>query len=81
MSDCASFLERVSSVMSPKKETKDPIKDYHERLLEDKEVKALFVNPDRNFIIKWGCTDHNTCHIPNDQKETIFDTTYLLFAM
>ncbi len=52
MSGCASFLERISSVMSPKKETKDPIKDYHERLLEDKEVKALFVNPDRNFIIK-----------------------------
>lgn len=49
--------------------------------LTQEELKAIFVNPDRNFIIKWGCTDHNTRHIPNDQKETIFDTTYLLFAM
>lgn len=52
--------------------------------LTQEEVKALFVNPDRNFVIKWGCIiDYNTTYmsVPGDKKETIFDTTYLLFAI
>lgn len=48
--------------------------------LTQEEIKALFVNPDRNFVIKWGCVDPDSGHIPDDKKETIFDMTYLLFA-